>query len=153
MYANNFKSTSFVLRFVIVSQKDFNANLDFEIFLDSNKFSAMYYDLTKAEKKVARVCIDKGLDAEFKEALEKVEMVTKKWRAGEFENNKAAYHEMYKTLDEKNDAIAKRYDHLGGSRWLMAISQIYRDGYITDEDIGKFHEDTKITLKRWAHKQ
>ena len=35
----------------------------------------MYYILSKREKKIARACIDKGLDAEFREGLEKFEAI------------------------------------------------------------------------------
>ena len=113
----------------------------------------MYYDLTKSEKKVARACIDKGLFAEYREALQNMATVIQHWKNGKFESDKIAYHTMMKTARDKDRAIARRYDGLSGSHWLEAVASIYRDGYITDEDVEKFHEETKATIKRWAHKQ
>ncbi|MDB5280491.1 MAG: hypothetical protein JWR61_5446 [Ferruginibacter sp.] len=40
------------------------------------------YELTKAEKKIARAAIDKGLHAEFKEGLENFESILQDWRQG-----------------------------------------------------------------------
>ena len=70
------------------------------------KIYCMYYELSKREKKIARACIDKGLDAEFQVGLENIEAIISDWRNGEFAGNKDAYHEMYRGLDTKNRAIA-----------------------------------------------
>lgn len=108
----------------------------------------MYYELSKREKKIARACIDKGLDAEFWEGLKKIEAIISDWRNGKFAGNKEAYHEMYRGLDTKNRAIAKRYDGLSGSRWLVTVAGILHDGYVTDEDIKDFSEEAKVVIKR-----
>lgn len=108
----------------------------------------MYYELSKREKKIARACIDKGLDAEFKEGLELCSAVIQKWRDGQVATNKAAYHELFETLRKKDKAIARRYDGLTGSRWLVTVAAQLHDGYITKEDIMDFSEETKFALKR-----
>ena len=79
----------------------------------------MYHELSKREKKIARACIDKGLEAEFREGLEKSASIVADWRDGKFSNHKEAYHQLYNAIDEKVHAISKRYDGLGGSRWLI----------------------------------
>lgn len=38
----------------------------------------------------------------------------------------------------KEKAIARRYDGLSGSRWLVTVAGILHDGYISDEDIIDF---------------
>lgn len=111
----------------------------------------MYYELSKREKNIARACIDKGLDAEFREGLEKIEAIIADWRNGKFAGNKEAYHKMYNALDKKNRTIAKRYDGLGGSRWLITVAAILHDGYIAEEDIKDFSEETKDIIKRWIY--
>jgi len=55
----------------------------------------MYYDLSKREKKIARACIDKGLEAEFKEGLENFHVIIQDWQAGKFASNKEAYHQLF----------------------------------------------------------
>jgi hypothetical protein len=48
----------------------------------------MYYELSKKEKKIARQCIEKGLDTASKEGLQKCEAVINEWRQGKFSSNK-----------------------------------------------------------------
>ena len=45
----------------------------------------MFHELSKREKKIAKACIDKGLDAEFKEGLENFQAIIQDWRAGKFD--------------------------------------------------------------------
>ena len=108
----------------------------------------MYYSLSKREKKIAKACIDKGLDAEFKEGLELCGAVIDAWRNGQISSNKEAYHQLFDALRNKDDAIARRYDDLSGSRWLVTVAAQLKDGYLTAEDIKDFSEETKVALKR-----
>lgn len=103
----------------------------------------MYYDLSKREKKVARVCIDKGLDTAYKEGLEKSEAVISSWRQGQFPTNRAAYHKLYKVLTDIDEAIGKRYDGLTGSRWLITVAQLFAEKKITEDDIKDFSDESK----------
>jgi hypothetical protein len=111
----------------------------------------MYYELSKREKKIARACIDKGLDAEFRDGLEKFEAVIADWRNGKFADNKGAYHKLNRALHTKSKAISRRYDGLSGSRWLVTVAGILHDGYISEEDIKDFSEETKDIIKRWMN--
>ncbi len=110
-----------------------------------------YYELSKREKKIARACIDKGLDAEFKEGLEKFATITTNWKEGKYSTNREAYHELFGAVEEKNEQIAGRYDNLGGSKYLIIVVHILNDGYITEDGIKDFSEETKITIQRVMH--
>ena len=112
----------------------------------------MYYELSKPDKKIARACIDKGLNAQMRECLEASEAILANWRSGKFPTAKDAYHHLYSNVWEKDKAIARRYDGLGGSRWLDAVVAILRDGYIDEDDIAGFSEETKFTIERWLGK-
>ena len=103
---------------------------------------------SKREKKIAKACIDKGLDAEFKEGLELCGAVIDAWRDGKIPSNKEAYHQLFSALKNKDKAIARRYDDLGGSLWLVTVAAQLHDGYLTEEDIKDFSEETKFALKR-----
>jgi hypothetical protein len=107
----------------------------------------MYHDLSKKEKKIARVCIDKGLDTAFKEGLENSEAVIRDWQQGKFSTNKEAYHELYKTLTDKDDDIGRRYNGLTGSRWLMTVAQLFAEKVITDDDIKDFSDEPKAIIQ------
>lgn len=110
----------------------------------------MYYELTKKEKKIARECIDKSLDAAFKEGLENSEAVIREWRQGKFSTNKEAYHKLYKTLTDKDDAIVRRYDGLKGSRYLVTVAQLFFEKVITEDDIKDFSDQTKAVIRFFA---
>ena len=107
----------------------------------------MYHDLTKKEKKIARICIDKGLDAAFREGLEKSESVISDWRQGKFGSNKEAYHKLYKELTDTDNAIGRRYDGLTGSRWLMTVAQLFSEKVITEDDIKEFSDQSKEIIR------
>jgi len=107
----------------------------------------MYYDLSKREKKIARACIDKGLEAEFKEGLENFHVIIQDWQAGKFASNKEAYHQLFKAVDNKDHAIGRRYDGLSGSRWLITVIELLREGYISEDDIKDFSDQTKAVIQ------
>jgi hypothetical protein len=111
----------------------------------------MYYELTKAEKKIARVCIDKALDEEFKEGLNQFESILEDWKQGKFTTNKEAYHALFKAVDKNEDAIGRRYDDLTGSRYLMTVAAVLHDGYITENDIKGFSEHAKAWINKWIN--
>ena len=110
----------------------------------------MYYELSKSEKKIARACIDKAIEAEFYEGLEKFEAILNDWRQGKFAGNKEAYHQLFKAVDKKDNAISKRYDNLTGSRWLITVAAVLHDGYISENDIKDLSNETKAVINTWV---
>ena len=58
----------------------------------------MYYELSKPEKKIARACIDKALEAEFHDGLDKFEAILHYCRQSKFASNKEAYHQLFKSI-------------------------------------------------------
>src|SRR5687767_10936641 len=107
----------------------------------------MFHELSKREKKIAKACIDKGLDAEFKEGLENFLAIIQDWRAGKFASNKEAYHQLFKAVDKKDNAISRRYDGLTGSRWLITVVELLRERYISEDDIKDFSDETKAVIR------
>jgi hypothetical protein len=108
----------------------------------------MYYELPKRDKKIARSCIDKGLEAEFREGLEKCDAILRRWRDGTFASQKEVYHELFNAISTKDKAIARRYDQLSGSRWLITVIYLLYEGYISEDDIKDFSDETKVTVAR-----
>jgi hypothetical protein len=111
----------------------------------------MYYELSKRDKKIAKTCIDKGLEAEFREGLENVHAIIKKWHEGKFASNKEAYHQLFKAIDMKDNAIRRRYDGLTGSRWLITVIHLLSESYISESDIKDFSDEAKATISRQIH--
>ena len=108
----------------------------------------MPHELSKREKKIARILLDKGVDAEFRTALEQADEILSEWKKGSLDN-RAAYHRLFQKVKENDKWIANRYDDLTGSRWLRTVGLIYEDGQITEDDIKDLSEETKDVLNRW----
>ena len=105
------------------------------------------HQLSKREKKIARQCIDKGLDAEFREGLQITAAIIQDWSSGKFESNREAYHALYRAISTKDRAIGRRYDDLGGSSWLITVASIFSDGYISEVDIKDFSDEAKAVIR------
>lgn len=108
----------------------------------------MYYELNKREKKIARALIEKGVNAEFKKALKQSASILAEWQNGDLDN-RSAYHKLFKWIDEQNEKIARRYDAITGSKYLITVAEIYADGQITADDLQEFSEGTKEVLNSW----
>lgn len=108
----------------------------------------MAFELSKSEKNLARVLIDKGVDAEFKTVLEQAAVIITQWHKGSIDN-RTAYHQLFKNIKEQDKRIANRYDGLTGSRYLSTVAGIYIDGQITEADIEDFSEESKAFLNNW----
>jgi len=108
----------------------------------------MYYELPKKEKKIARAAIDKGVNTAFKLALEEAESIIEEWRNGKLDN-RGAYHKLFKAIDKHDGKIARRYDHVTGSKYLMTVAAILADAHITQDDISEFSDETKEVIRRW----
>lgn len=106
-------------------------------------------ELTKKEKKIARDIIEKGVQAEFKAGLENASKVIEEWKNKKLDNREA-YHKLFKTVKDQDKLIAKRYDGMTGSRYLVTVAVILYEGQITEEDIKDFSEETKAVIKRWV---
>ena len=104
------------------------------------------HELSKHEKKIARVIIDKGVDAEFKAGLEKAKNVIEEWENGSL-NNRDGYHKLYKTITDQDERISSRYDGLGGSRYLMTVAAILFDEQVSEEEIKDFSDEAKISIR------
>jgi hypothetical protein len=48
----------------------------------------------------------------------------------------------------KDNAIARRYDGLSGSRWLITVTHLLHEGYISTDDIKDFSDVTKAMINR-----
>jgi hypothetical protein len=102
-------------------------------------------ELSKADKKVARAIIDLGLQRERFDGLNEIDSVLQNWKNKKLDDE-SAYHLLYKTVIELDKHIARRYDAISGSRYVLVIVSQFRDGVITEEDLSEFSEDTRQSI-------
>lgn len=108
----------------------------------------MYYDLTKSDKKIARKAIDKGLYVQYAESLKDAEAIIAEWRSDKL-GTKEAYHKLYSSIIGHDKKIGRRYNDLGGSKYLITVAAILYDGLITEEDVKDFSDAAREMMNRW----
>jgi len=101
----------------------------------------MSSDLTKSEKKIARQIIEKGLLKEYQNAIESMESIVSEWRQGK-RDNRDAYMELYKSLTTHDKHIARRYNRITGSTYLLVIAGQLADKVITINDLEGLRPET-----------
>jgi len=104
-------------------------------------------ELTKSQKKVARELIDLGLQHECKSFTDKITKFTNsaEWKTGD---SHELYIKLYKKVTSFDKHIAKRYDGLTGSRYLMTVYGLFYDEVLTSEDIARFDIEVQNELLR-----
>ena len=99
------------------------------------------YEPTKAEKKVLRMAIDKGLQKDFVTAITEMDAVRAKWKEQPWDAG-GTYHAMFRTMRDNDKYIARRYDGMTGGRYLMTVCMLYNEDKVTDEDLAGLREET-----------
>ena len=104
-------------------------------------------ELTKTQKKVARELIDIGLQRECKSFTDKITKSTNnpEWKTG---NSHELYLKLYKKVTSFDKHIAKRYNNLTGSHYLMTVFGLFYDEVLKPEDIARFDMDVQNELVR-----
>ena len=107
----------------------------------------MNYDLSKKEKRICETCIDKALERELRAGLENFEAIILNWKNGKFPDDRQAYATLFNTVKDSEKDIFARYN--SGKRFdpLTLVAVSYRDGYLNDEDIKEFSEETKTRIR------
>lgn len=111
-------------------------------------------ELTKSQKKIARQLINLALQRECTAFLNNVRRLLRDVENRD-EDAHANYLSLFKKVDEFDKHIARQYDGMSGSRYLLTILNLYCTGILTDKDIALFDEDMQDYLndkKNWLMK-
>jgi hypothetical protein len=109
----------------------------------------MYYDLPKKDKKVARQLMDKGLLIEFEHGLNSFAAILEEWKTTNGDV-KETYYKLFSAVKDFDKHIARRYDGIGGSRYLeTVIAQLADDVYDISEIEG-FSPEVKADALRFV---
>jgi len=107
----------------------------------------MYYELPKKDKKLARELIDKGLLIELAQGLKNLDTILQEWKT-ENSEIKETYYKIFTAIKDFDKHIARRYDGIGGSRYLETIiAQLVDDLYDISEIDGFSPEVKNDTLR------
>jgi hypothetical protein len=106
----------------------------------------MYYALSKSQKKIARIVMDKGIDKHYFNSLKDAGTIILKWQNGAFKDNKEAYMSLFNCVRLNDDKIAEIYNDKGGSRWVEVMALQLADGVITTDDLKDFDPEVKDAI-------
>ena len=107
-------------------------------------------ELTKAQKKAARILIDRALQRECERFLVDVKRLVNTPLQEDSPHKR--YLELYKKIDSFDHQIGKTYDGLGGSRYFITVAGLYYRDVLTEEEIGLMGDELKakiIEMKDW----
>jgi hypothetical protein len=102
-------------------------------------------DLTKSEKKNARIIIEKGLQFEYEKSIVQLDEIISRWKDKKIDNREA-YMALYDKMISRDKHIARRYDRMSGSHYLYIIIEQLRDGVIAENDLDVFPAELKEVL-------
>jgi hypothetical protein len=108
----------------------------------------MPYELPKSQKKIARQIIETGLQREYQSGIEKADAVIEKWKSGKMDNQKA-YISIYRKLISHDKHLARRYDNMSGSKYLMIISGQVADGIVSFDELSELNNEAREVVKNW----
>lgn len=105
----------------------------------------MSIELSKKDKRIARELIEKGLQKEFQQGLQQFDTILQKWK-NEQQDNIDIYHNLYKSIRDFDKHIARRYDNIKGSTYLLILIAQFRDGLICEEDLSELNPNVRNTI-------
>ena len=105
----------------------------------------MSIELSKKDKRIARELIEKGLPKEFQQGLQKFDDILQKWKNGQ-QDNRDAYDVLYKTVRDFDKHIARRYDNMKGSTYLLILATQLADKLISEGDLAEMNPDARNAI-------
>jgi len=99
-------------------------------------------DLTKSEKKIARRMIDKALNQDYINGMEKIKKLIHKWEEDSSEPQKS-YLALFQALKSHDKALGRKFDGLTGSHYFTCIVNCFTDGLLHEEDLDQFPDELK----------
>ena len=103
-------------------------------------------ELSKSNRRIAREIIEKGLQIEYAKGLQDVEKILQE-KDIKRQTPQENYHELLRNVINFDKQIARRYDGMKGSNYLIIIACQLMDGYISETDIEPLAEEVKL----WIH--
>jgi hypothetical protein len=103
-------------------------------------------ELSKSDKKAARIIIDKGINKDLKNGLNEFSKILKDWEERK-SDNRETYHTLYRSVKDFDKYIARLYDDMTGSHYLFIIIAQLRNGVIDDSHLAGLSEEARDKIK------
>lgn len=102
----------------------------------------MNYEFSKNEKKVVRQVIETALQRDLQACLRDVDRLVQEWKSHKMDNRRA-YQEIYLKVKENDKYIARMYDDIRGSKYMLILQGLLSNKVISEADLEGFSEKTR----------
>src|ERR1039457_3274953 len=119
--------------------------LIFSIFVNNftkKRIMSLNYEFSKNEKKIVRQVIETALQRDFETSILDLDYIIQRWKIKELDN-RAAYRELYSKVKTNDKYIARMYDDVRGSTYMLTLQGLLANKVITEDDLGDFSEKTR----------
>jgi hypothetical protein len=103
-------------------------------------------ELSKQEKKTVRELIERGLNRDFIDGIISIKKICDTYIDGK-SDPREYYHKLFSVLRSKDKDIARRYDGIKGSQYLLRLGNLFSDGVLTQDDLKDIDEKLKMKLE------
>ncbi|TRW95381.1 hypothetical protein [Flavobacterium gawalongense] len=103
-------------------------------------------ELSKTDKKTARILMDKGIQKELDICNASVLDILTDWK-NKKKDGSDTYGQVYETVLKNNKYIALNYDGISGIHYFDTVLNMYCKGLVSEEDINPFSETVRERLK------
>ena len=134
------RTPCYCCRYAVEMQKSGNSNK----VAPSTRLNFM--ELSKADKKAARILIDKGIAKDFEKILIESEALLAEWRAGATPGGDL-YGKLYRHIIASDKQIARKYDGITGSRYFFVLAIQLAEGLIEVDDIKTLSDGVQQRLR------
>jgi len=105
----------------------------------------MYYEFSKSEKKIVRQVIETGLQRDLESCILDIDQIIQQWKLKKLDNLEA-YHEIFGKVKSNDKYIARMYDDLRGSKYMMILQGLLANKTISEADLSGFSETTRNVI-------
>jgi hypothetical protein len=102
----------------------------------------LFRELTKSQKKKVRELIEKALIKDYTDGIKRIKSICDTYVEGKGDP-KEYYHKLFSAMANKDKQIARRYNDLTGSKYLLYLINLLREGILTNDDICELDEELK----------
>jgi len=102
----------------------------------------MHYEFSKSEKKIARQVIETALQRDLEACLMDLAHLIHEWKSHKIDNRQA-YQETYRKVQENDQYIARMYDDISGTKYMLIIQGLLSSKVLSEADLGAFSEKTR----------
>src|SRR4051812_21319993 len=102
-------------------------------------------ELSKAAKKMARFLIDKGIQIEYQQTLEKTEAILTEGRSGAA-SNLDTYMKLYEHVSSADKQPGRNYDRMTGSNYLFIVAAQCRRGLVSAAALELFSDPVRDAI-------